>query len=509
MTVWLILLIAFILRIIPRLISKNSWNYDTYFHMAISRIIKKHNYKIPKDKGRFSLDDNMDYPWLFHWLFSFVPDKNIYLAEKISSAIIDVIHIALAMLISHKLFINLDMQNANGHLWVGFLMAISPSFLRIGMGPRAYNATPRVLSQLLLFIFFVSLAFFYQEGSTTWLIIGLICSVLINISSIFGFQFIWFISIILALFGFYEALVLTIIGLMISFLIFGNKVYIVIRGNVLSMKYYYSTLAKNYVGLIEQKACISCYFKRFKQNFLTTKMLNWFMMDQYPLHILIFFMPQALIVLFYQDYLSQDSDFLFIVFLSSFILFLLVLIPKLVFIGEAERYLEHTLFIQIFLFVEIFANLNNTVLIIISIWYMICYTQYIRLYLKYYKNIKVPYKLIEQIDKEENIIYPLGQYSWILLYNLKKAKICYYSTSWTNSKVSQEDLHLITGNYPYPGTNLRVLKQKFGITHILTNELAMQNYKNFIKNTQNDNLEFIDKEDNCMIYKIEDFKNES
>lgn len=502
----LILLLAFLLRIIPRLFSKNSWNYDTYFHMAISRIIKNNNHNIPKDKGRFSLDDNMDYPWLFHWLLSFVPDKNIYLAEKISSAIIDIIHIALAMWVANKIFINIGIQNHNSYLWVGFLMAISPSFLRVGMGPRAYNATPRVLSQLILFVFFSSLVFFYQEQSISWLIVGLICSILINISSIFGFQFIWFITIILALFGFYEPLGLTILGLIISFLIFKEKVYIIIRGNLLSMKYYYSTLAKNYIGLIENKACISCYFKRFKQNFLTTKMLNWFMMDQYPLHILFLFMPQALIVLLYQNYLSQNSDFLFIVFLSSFILFLLVLIPAFVFIGEAERYLEHTLFIQILLLVEISSYLNNEILIILCIWYILCYTQYVRLYLKYNKNTKVPYRLIEQIDKKENIIYPLGQYSWILLYNLKKAKICYYSTSWTNSKVSQEELNFLTGNYPYPGTNLRKLQQKFGITHILTNEFAMKNYKDIIKNTQKDDLKFLDKEDTCMIYEIKDLK---
>lgn len=503
----LILLTAFLVRVFPRLILQNSWSYDTYFHMAVSRIIRQNKYRIPDRKERIFLEDRMDYPWLFHWFFSFIPDKYLNITEKTSSAFIDTVHVAIAMWCVERLLINIDLEGSNIHIWTGIFLAIIPSFLRVGMGPRAYNATPRVLSQFILFIFFISLAFYYQERLIEWLLLALLCSVIINISSIFGFQFIWLISIVLLLFGYSLPLALTVVGLLTSFLIFRKKVLVIISANIKSMLYYYSTLSKNFIGLIEEKGCIRCYFLRMKENFMTSKMLNWFMMDQYPLHIFVFFMPVLWLLLFNYDKVPEELHFVFSIVLGSFVIFALVLFPKFIFIGEAERYLEHTVFFQVFLFVLVWDEKDAAYIYLLLVWFLLCYTQYIRLYIKYNKKMdKLPLSLIplvKELEKDSNIVYPLGKYCWPLLYYMKKGKICYPATSW-DTVIIKEELALLVGNYPYPGVALNVLKEKYGITHVITDEYAYDMYKKLIKESSGDNMKLLKKNGIYMIFKLEE-----
>lgn len=494
-----ILLLSFILRILPRIILKDSWNYDTYFHMSMSRIIRKNNYIVPQRKEQISLPDRIVYPWLFHWILAFVPYKHLYLAEKISSATIDLIHIALAMLVTYN-FTN----DNNIYLWVGLYMALSPSFLRVGIGPRAYNATPRVLSQLLLMIFFSSLLFYYQEHNYIFFISATVSACLTLLSSKFGIQVLFLISISLIFFGYLIPIASVLFALLLSLLLFKDFIPKMLTAHFISMKYYFTTLIKNFHALREQKACVTCYIKRIKQNFLTTKMLNWFMMDQYPLHIIIFFMPQIWIIFLYQDNISANFDFIYWTIISSLIIFLLILIPKLSFIGEAERYLEHTVLFQLILFIVMFKD-NNILLYSMLLWYILCYTQYLRLYIRYSKKANnIPKQLaplLETIDVKSNILYPLGSYNWILLFYLKNAKSCYPSTAW-NTVIPKKDLEELVGNYPYPGVSLQELMKKFGITHIVTDEISYKNYQNKVLNYKDDNLELLAKMGIFQIYKV-------
>ncbi|MEA2018690.1 MAG: hypothetical protein U9N59_09595 [Campylobacterota bacterium] len=500
-----IILFAFTLRVLPRVFLKNSWNTDTYFHMAFSRIIRENSFKIPESKKQISLPDRVDYPWLFHWIFAFIPDDYLKVAEKTSSAMIDMIHIYLAIWFSNRFLSNISFENAEElSLWIGFFIAIVPSFLRVGMGPRAYNATPRVLSQLLFTIFFSCIVLWYQEDSILWIGLSVISASLLFLSSRFGIQALLFISIVLMIMGYIEVLILLIAGFLLSLLFFKKHILWIYEGHFNSMKYYYTTLADNFTGLKEQKGCIGCYFQRMKENFMTKKMINWFFMDQYPLHILVFFIPQIWILFIFNDSIAEEYIFIYDIIIASLVVFLLVLIPKFIFIGEAERYLEHTVFFQIFLFIVLFHN-NESVLYILASWFLLCYTQYIRLYIKYNsKNNNIGEKIapfLKEIDKENNIVYPLGGYSWILLYYLKYARVCYPASSW-NTVISKNDLDKLVGNYPYPGVDLYELKLQFGITHIVTDINSFNKYKELIKESKNYTYDILSQNDIYIILKL-------
>lgn len=484
-----ILFLAFFLRILPRIFLKDSWNSDTYFHIATSRMIRENHHKIPSTKKIFSLKNEIDYPWLFHWFLSFIPSSKIHLAEKIISALLDTIHVALAMIFTKLLF--LDTQYENIYWMVGIFIATSPSFLKVGIGPRAYNATPRVFSQLLFMIIFCSIVLYYYTGDIWYLIASTIFSSTIFLSSKFGIQALVLLCFTLLFFGYLAPFVVMLIGFLLAISLFPKHIILILKNHYISMKYYSTTLLENFYGLLEQKACIKCYLERFKNNIFTAKVLNWFFMDQNPWHILVFFMPQVLLLLFFNFDINNTTSIIYDIFLASFIIFIFISFKYFAFIGEAERYLEHTVVFQYILLSLYLIEQNILIFYVIILIHFIYYSQFVRLYIKYgKKSNNIPKKLfplLDKIDDKGKIIFPLGSYAWPLFYHLKNARICFPSSGW-NTVIGKDELQLLVGNYPYPGINIDTLIHRYNIDYIITDIYSYNNYKKLVPTSNNDNL---------------------
>nr|WP_321266959.1 hypothetical protein [uncultured Sulfurimonas sp.] len=500
-----ILFVAFFLRLLPRIILKNSWNSDTYFHVATSRMIRKNNHKIPITKDIFSLKNEIDYPWLFHWFLSFVPNNKIYLAEKTISPFLDTLHVAIAMLFTKTLFVDTSYENI--YLMVGILIATSPSFLKVGIGPRAYNATPRVFSQLLFILSFSAIVLYYHTGNIWYLPLSIIFSAAIFLSSKFGIQILFLLSSVLLFFGYVVPFIVMIIGFLFSLLLFRKHIILILKNHFISMHYYSTTLLENFYGLLEQKACIKCYFKRVKTNLFTPKFFNWFFMEQNPWHILLFFMPQVLFILFFKFNVNSSTELIYDIFLASFIIFVLVSFKYFAFIGEAERYLEHTVLFQYILFSIYLTDKNTDLLFAIIFIHFTYYTQFIRLFVKYGKKSqnmpKKLFPLLDKIDKEGALIFPLGSYAWPLFYYLKKAQICFPSSGW-NTVIKEKELELLIGNYPYPGTNISNLVHIYNIDYIVTDKNSYDNYKKLVPASNHDKLTLLFETDEFLILQNED-----
>jgi len=500
-----ILAITFFLRVFPRLLLKEAWNSDTYFHIATSRMIRKNNHKIPSTKEVFLLKNEIDYPWLFHWILSFIPNSKIHLAEKLSSAVLDTLHVAIAMVFTKILFINTQYENI--YLMVGILIATSPSFLKVGIGPRAYNATPRVFSQLLFMLYLCAIVLYYHTGNIWYLPFSIIFSALIFLSSKFGIQILVLLSAVLLFFGYMTPFIIVFLGFLFAMLLFRNHIILILKNHFISMHYYFTTLLENFHGLLEQKACVACYLRRFKNNIFSPKFLNWFFMDQNPWHIFLFFTPHILFIIFFRFNLDNTTTLIYDIFLASFIIFILVSFKYFAFIGEAERYLEHTILFQYILF-SIFLTHNSIVFLYVLIFiHFIYYSQFVRLFVKYgNKSENIPKKLfplLDKIDKEKSIIFPLGSYAWHLFYYLKKAQICFPSSGW-NTVIKEDELELLIGNYPYPGTNISNLIHIYNIDYIVTDINSYDTYKKLVSTSKNDNLVILFKSDEFLILRKED-----
>ena len=74
------------------------------------------------------------------------------------------------------------------------MLSLSPTLLKVSMGPRAFDATPRVLGELLVFGFFIALFYFFEEKSYLAYLIGIFLGALSLITSKFSSQVILLFS---------------------------------------------------------------------------------------------------------------------------------------------------------------------------------------------------------------------------------------------------------------------------------------------------------------------------
>ena len=129
----LILCLAFALRVLPRLILRNSISSDTYFHLSMARVIRDNHHHIPKAIPRIILPHRYTYPYLYHWLLSFFSERNRLHFERISSAIVDTLYVLFTYVFSKKILhaAGLTEHGENIALWTAVLVAVSPALLAV------------------------------------------------------------------------------------------------------------------------------------------------------------------------------------------------------------------------------------------------------------------------------------------------------------------------------------------------------------------------------------------
>ena len=86
-----ILAATFAVRWWPRLKLPHAIGSDAYFHLLMARTIRENGHRIPSEVPRVLVCRPYTYPYLFHWLLSFVPDRCLMAAERIVSPMLDTV----------------------------------------------------------------------------------------------------------------------------------------------------------------------------------------------------------------------------------------------------------------------------------------------------------------------------------------------------------------------------------------------------------------------------------
>ena len=319
---------------------------DTWYHMMLAEEIRQNNHKLPKKISRFLLSDSITYPPLFHILLSYLTKRQRIAIEPFLGGIFDGL-VGVGLFFTAYVLIDLDLKTS---LFVSLLFVFSPYALGSGYGPRATLGTPRVFGQFLFFVSLLMLLQFLATGDYLYVIAAIALGSLIFLASMFSSQAYVFILII------WSTVLLSAVPLfvlcgsyLLSLLISGGQTWNSSKGHVLHLRIMAKTFWKGRFlsEHIQQRNRLSDLRNLPKQLFTSLKK-NYFLFYVRNTFLIVLF--QIPVVSFYVYSRFDNSSLLTgsaLIHLSdtfvgsAILVFIAVSTRPLLFLGEAERYIEH------------------------------------------------------------------------------------------------------------------------------------------------------------------------
>jgi len=366
-----IFIVSFFLRILPRLINNEFRDYDTYFHLFFIEYIRKYGINRTMKTNRFIKESQLIYPWLSHLILSYISisKENMIKYEKYINPLIDTIYIQIIFLFTYNL--------SNSYIFsikLVMLYLFTPyMFTFQSTGPRIYSLTTRLHSEILCSLIFVLEYFYFIHNNYIYLIIAILFVPLVFLTSKFSVQALFFISFISFLFNFdYEIILVPIIGTFVFILFLPYQSIKLIRWHYYHMKtFYYSVLrnksdvsSKNdiyhFISLLKSKSYKKLYYYSLYSNTYLTVIIK------YPIIVL------YIILIIFQQNLLDYYDYKYIFSLSGILIYFIINLKPLLFLGEPERYINHIYFFILLTITE-FLTTHNILFYILIIYGFIFY----------------------------------------------------------------------------------------------------------------------------------------
>jgi hypothetical protein len=367
--IYLLLFLTFLLRVIPRLIFKLPINSDTWFHLTYAEEIRQNNRKVPSRFKKYLLNNEVVYPYLYHLIIGLTSFKNNIKYEKYYSAFVDTLFVFASYWAT--IFITGDERVA---LTVSVLLAVSATLLKVSTGPRAYQGTPRVLGELLVFCSLISLYYFWQSSNYLWLVASILLGSLSLICSKFSFQALVLFLPTIALFTDSVMPIVLLFFILIFAIIATKDKYIVILIGHYNHLFNYATVLKKQWKPINELNKLAQYVQFIKKLFSLDFLGALKLVDGKLLYLNITYKaPEIYIFAVYLISYGVTDDFdefLLGWSLSGLIFFFVVSTHSFKFIGEAERYIEYAIYPLVLL---IAMHSSEEVLIYLIIFFVCLY----------------------------------------------------------------------------------------------------------------------------------------
>ena len=206
MTQWMlypaVVLVFVVFRSLPRLlVDRGALSlvfHDTWFHLLFAEEIAANEHRIPRRIRGFLLSTHVAYPPLMHWLLSFLPRRWRHRLEPFWGGLCD--GLAAAALLATVLH-GIPGGTPRIGLLAVLLFLVTPAMLGTGWGPRALHGTPRVFGQLLFTLSALGFLLYRATGAWGWLAAAAFFGSLIFVSSMFSIQAFVFANLLVALFA--------------------------------------------------------------------------------------------------------------------------------------------------------------------------------------------------------------------------------------------------------------------------------------------------------------------
>lgn len=158
---------------------------DAWFHLLFAEEIAANGHRVPKRIGKFLLSTQVAYPPLMHWLLSYAPRRWRERTEPLWGGGCD--GLAAAAILAMAVHGVPDGTMAAG-LLAGLLFLVTPGMLGVGWGPRALHGTPRAFGQLLFTLSICGFLMFRSTGEWGWFAAAAVAGSWIFVASLFSAQ---------------------------------------------------------------------------------------------------------------------------------------------------------------------------------------------------------------------------------------------------------------------------------------------------------------------------------
>jgi len=342
-------------RILPRLFCIEARGMDAYYHLFAAGRIRENAFRFPHTLEAFLLPGIYDYPPFFHYLLAFFPKSWHLEIERWVSAVCDALHGLVVYIFSIYCLreAHFVQDPTSIALWVTVLFLLSPALTYIGTGPRAYQGTPRTLGELFFMLCIsCSTIYFFQEGFI-FLLGASFFGGLLLLTSKFGAQ-VFILFYLIFLFWFREAtwMMVLLTSFLVAWLFSWGHYKDILLGHLEHCQYYRKAISHRFYMVKDknQWANLTNLFKEFSR--APSKAARIILTDNTYI-LLLLKNPQLVYLLFLflctKPTYSTISIFLFVWIAAGVLVFFLTSLKPLLFLGEADRYLEYALFPQLLL----------------------------------------------------------------------------------------------------------------------------------------------------------------
>lgn len=356
------------------LIRKSTIDYDTFGHLYYIKELRIQGrsawkkLKIQSWNGR-----DVFHPFFLHSILSYFNTSYLYKNQKFINLLLDSLFSVYIFNTAIGQFNDLKLATTSVLIYT-----FTPIwFSKISMGPRIANFTPRLFSEIIFNILICTILGFHNFNLTSFYIATILLTSIILLTSKFGLQVVLFVLPLTSLItkNLYP-LVLILFSFLFTIIISKGTIINLFTDQFNHLKNYYISNLKGNTSISSRNKIISFKINDlFTFNGIRKIIYNFLFYNSYT--VLLFKMPLLIILLigFFKYHFLLSSFFfninLFII--SVTILFFIISLKLFLFLGEAERYLNHIAILIIFSLIYLIKLTDATWLIYSLILYGIIY----------------------------------------------------------------------------------------------------------------------------------------
>ncbi|MBN1797192.1 MAG: hypothetical protein JW822_01355 [Spirochaetales bacterium] len=351
--IFIVLVISIVLRIMFIIFSST----DEYSHLWLINLIKRNKSIDQKIVSDSIIKGYRGYPPLPSFIISILPKKHWVFIGKIINIVYELLSILFVFLVTYYLFENIFVFKTDimtPVIAITLLYGTAPILFPVSYTARLSRiGGDRTISTFLCLIYFTSFGIAFICDLYWLYIICAFAGILIILSSQFGLQYILFTSIILSI-AYLNVIPIAIILLTILLAILiprcGVKRLLLrkidhygwyIKANknkksnvwdrnrlrdIVLMPYYFLKDIKKFINIFTKKITITIVIYSMP---ILIIILLWFVINPDNFYILL---------------KDKITLFIFVLSLSSIIIFIVTSLKPFLFLGQAERYFEHSIF---------------------------------------------------------------------------------------------------------------------------------------------------------------------
>ena len=345
--------LALFIRLLPVRLTKI--DFDTWGHLYFALEINRQK-KLPWESIKLKCweSDNFRHPYLWHWIVGKFSIENIISKSKWINGIIDSIFVTFIYYILIKQY---ELQST-ALLGVLLYLFTPMWYSSISLGTRIGSFTPRLISEIMVNLILILVLLDTDFPKWIEICLAIIATSIVILTSKFGVQVVLFMfPLICAFSGSYTLLLSVLIGVIVPIIISGGQLFKMLKRQLAHLSEYYSRNKAGKAGSASNRNKFNNLIVRSNTGInLYDTLWNFISVNSYT--SVIIKMPIYIILLMLSIFSIFKNNFVYTAdiyapVISASILFVLINRPNLLFLGEAERYLNHVALFTILAFINI------------------------------------------------------------------------------------------------------------------------------------------------------------